>query len=119
MGQSILVILNSNPYDGTDVCWNALRLTGKLLEDGADVRVFLVNDAVDLARESTKAPEGFFDLVELLKDLIKKGAKVKACGSCQARCGVHKGEPYYSGVEKSNMAEFSEWVRTSDKVLSF
>jgi len=68
----VLVILNRHPYDGTDVIWNALRLCEKLLEEGADVRLFLMNDSVDLAREVCKPPEGFFDLGQMLKDLITK-----------------------------------------------
>jgi len=35
------------------------------------------------------------------------------------RCGLHKGEPYYEGAHKATMAELSEWVRTSDRVLTF
>ncbi len=119
MKQSVLIVLARQPYDGTDVSWNALRLAGQLSQDGAEVRIFLVNDSVDLARDTTKTPEGFFDLVQMLKDLLAKGVVVKACGSCQARCGINKGDPYFHPDLKSNMAQFSEWVRTSDKVLSF
>ena len=116
---STLMILNQNPYDGTDVTWNALRLAGKLREDGEDVRIFLMNDSVDLARDIVKPPEGYFDLVEMAKDLIAKGVPVKVCGTCQVRCGIYKGEPYYEGAQKSTMAELSAWVQGSDKVLTF
>jgi uncharacterized protein involved in oxidation of intracellular sulfur len=115
----VLVILNHNPYDGTDLTWNALRLSGKLFEDGVEVRIFLMNDAVDLARDGIIAPEGFHDLVQMIKDFISKGIKVDACGTCQARCGIHKGDPYYAGVNKSTMAALSEYVRNSDQVLTF
>lgn len=30
----ILIIFNHEPYDGTDVAWNGLRLAGKLVEGG-------------------------------------------------------------------------------------
>jgi len=52
-----LLILNRNPYDGTDVTWNALRLAEQLLNAGLEVNVFLMNDSVDLARDSAKPPE--------------------------------------------------------------
>src|SRR6266516_2415038 len=69
---SILIIFNREPYDGTDVTWNGLRLAGKLREGRQDVRIFLMNDAVDLARDVTKKPETYDqDLVQMLKDLIK------------------------------------------------
>jgi len=36
----VLIILNRNPYDGTDVTWNALRLVDKLLDAKVEVRLF-------------------------------------------------------------------------------
>lgn len=36
----ILLIFNHEPYNGTDVTWNALRLAGKLCEGGHDLRIF-------------------------------------------------------------------------------
>lgn len=64
-------------------------------------------------------PEGTFDLVQMMKELIAEGVAVKVCGTCQARCGVRKGEPYYEGAQKSTMAELSQWVRESEQVLTF
>lgn len=116
---SVLIVLNRQPYDGTDVTWNALRLADKLREDGEEVRLFLMNDSVDLGRDATQTPEGYFDLVAMTKDLISNGVTVKVCGTCQMRCGLHKGKPYYEGAHKATMAELSEWVRTSDRVLTF
>ena len=49
-----LLILNQQPYDGTDVTWNALRLARQLHSDGVEVRIFLMNDSVDLARDGIK-----------------------------------------------------------------
>ncbi len=119
MSRIILIIMGKAPYDGTDTAWNALRLAGQLHKDGVTVRLFLMNDAVDLARESIKPPDGYFDLVRIVKDLIAAGVTVRVCGTCQGRCGLAKGEPYYSGANKSSMVELSEWVRTSDQVLTF
>jgi len=116
----VLLILNRQPYDGTDVTWNALRLAGKLLDAGALVRIFLMNDAVDLAREETKKPESYdHDLVEMLKELINRGVPVKVCGTCMARCGIHKGKPYFEGAEKATMNDLVEWITESEKVLTF
>lgn len=114
-----LLILNHNPYDGTDLTWNALRLADQLRKDGDQVRLFLMNDAVDLARDGIPAPTGFFDLVAITKDLIAAGVAVKVCGTCQARCGIRKGDPYYPGASKSTMPELAQWVRDSDRVLTF
>ncbi len=75
----------------------------KLMRDGEAVRLFLMNDSVELARESIKPPEGYFDLVQMTKDLIAKGLPLKVCGTCLARRGIRKGEPYYHGAIKATM----------------
>jgi len=117
---SILFIFNRQPYDTTDVTWNALRLATKLKETGNDVRIFLMNDSVDMARESCIPPLGYDqDLKAMLKALIELGVQVEVCGTCMARCGIHKNEPYYAGANKSTMAKLAEWVVSSDKVLTF
>jgi len=114
-----LLILNQQPYDGTDITWNALRLARQLNSDGVEVRIFLMNDCVDLARDGISPPEGIEDMVAMTKELISKGVPVKVCGTCQNRCGVLKGQPYYEGAQFSTMAECSQWVISSDKVLTF
>jgi uncharacterized protein involved in oxidation of intracellular sulfur len=116
---AILIILNRQPYDGTDVTWNALRLARQLNSDGEEVRIFLMNDSVDLARDGIEPPPGVEDMVQMTKDLIANGVPLKVCGTCQQRCGVAKGQPYYEQAQFSTMAECSEWVRTSEKVLTF
>lgn len=118
--QSILIVLNQNPYDGTDVTYNALRLAKQLKSDNHPVRLFLQNDSVDLARDACKVPPEYDqDLVQMLKELIKEGCIVKVCGSCMARCGIFKDQPYFEGAEKSTMAQLADWIVTSDKVISF
>ncbi len=79
----ILLIFNREPYDNTDVTWNGLRLAGKLIEGGHEVRIFLMNDAVDMARDACRRPEGYDqDLSMMLKELIGRGVTVKVCGTC-------------------------------------
>lgn len=116
----ILIIFNRLPYDGTDVTWNGLRLAGKLQEDGKDVRLFLMNDSVDLARDACQPPENYDqDLSAMLKELISQGVPVKVCGTCQARCGIHRNQPYFEGAEKSTMPELARWVGECDKIITF
>jgi uncharacterized protein involved in oxidation of intracellular sulfur len=115
----ILIIFNRNPYDGTDITWNGLRLAEKLIGSETEVKIFLMNDSVDMAREITKPPEGFFDLGKMLKDLITKQILVKVCGTCKVRCGIHKGEPYFEGAQEAKITELAEWVKEADKVITF
>lgn len=117
---STLIIFNRQPYDNTDVTWNGLRLADTLVKKGDTVRIFLMNDSVDMARESCVAPMGYDqDLKQILKDLIATGVEVEVCGTCMARCGIHKNEPYYDGAKKSTMGALADWVIESDKVLTF
>jgi len=115
----ILILFNGAPYDGTDVAWNGLRLAEQLKELDTDVRIFLMNDAVDLARDEAKEPEGYFDLGQMLKDLIAKGVPVKVCGTCKARCGIHKGKPYFEGAQEAKMSSLAFWIKEADNVITF
>jgi uncharacterized protein involved in oxidation of intracellular sulfur len=102
------------------VTWNGLRLAGQLLEDGQEVRIFLMNDSVDMARDVCQPPANYDqDLSQILKDLIARGATVKVCGTCMARCGIYKNHPYFDGAEKSTMPALAEWIIESDRVISF
>ncbi len=115
-----LIIFNREPYDNTDVTWNGLRLAETLRKKDIDVRIFLMNGAVDMARDICKPPVGYDqDLSQMLKDLIGNNVEVKVCGTCMSRCGIYKNQPYFEGAEKSTMSELAEWIIDSDKVLTF
>jgi len=113
-----LIVFNHLPYDGTDVTWNGLRLADKLLDTGMEVRLFLMNDSVDLARDAAKPPGDYFNLGQMLKDLIPRGVVVKVCGTCKARCGLHKNEPYFDATNEATMAELAEWVGEADRIIT-
>ncbi len=116
----ILLVFNRQPYDSTDVTWNGLRLANQILDAGQQVKIFLMNDSVDMARDVCKPPEGYDqDLSQMLKELIAKGVQVKVCGTCMARCGIYKKYPYFNGAEKARMPELAKWVIESKKVLTF
>ncbi|HNX06931.1 MAG TPA: DsrE family protein [Bacteroidales bacterium] len=116
----VLIIFNREPYDNTDVNWNGLRLAGTLIKNNHEVRIFLMNDSVDMARDACKPPENYDqNLSQMLKDLILSGVTVKVCGTCMARCGIYKNHPYFEGAEKSTMAALAEWVADSDKIITF
>ena len=116
----VLFIFNHEPYDGSDVAWNGLRLAKKLFEKGHEVRIFLMNDSVDLARDCNKKPDNYDnDLVEMLKEMYNDGVELKVCGTCQARCGIYKNEPYFAPEIKATMNDLADWVADSDKILTF
>ena len=116
----ILFILNNQPYDGSDKTYNALRLAKNIFTKKEEVKIFLMNDAVDLARDITKKPDFYdYDLVQMLKELYKDGVELKVCGTCMARCGLNKNEPYFSDDVKGTMDILGNWTIKASKVLTF
>ncbi|HWR33724.1 MAG TPA: DsrE family protein, partial [Chitinophagaceae bacterium] len=63
-------------------------------------------------------PDGYYNLERMLKFSMNKGAQVKICGSCAEARGL-KNVSMVPGTEISNMAELTQWVADSDKVLTF
>lgn len=114
----LLLILSHKPYDGTDVVWNALRLADTSTGMQHEVRIFVMNDAVDITRASSK-PVGYeFDLGAMLQDVEKKGAQVKLCTTCINRCGIGKGQ-LLNANWPAGMKDLVQWTAESDKALTF
>jgi len=115
--RSVLIILSHAPYDG-DSTWNALRLAGTLAERGSAVCIFIMNDAIDVVRAGS-APEGSeFDLQAMLRDLLRKGVRLKICTTCVNRCGIGHGEVIPEAV-MATMADLAEWIVENDRSVVF
>lgn len=54
----------------------------------------------------------------MLKGVLNKGGKIKACGTCSEARGI-KNLSLIEGVEISNMIELTKWTVEADKVLTF
>ncbi|MBI2794646.1 MAG: DsrE family protein [Ignavibacteria bacterium] len=115
----ITIIINDAPY-GTEKAYNALRLANQLGKDHEQVavRIFLMADAAGCAVANQSTPNGYYSIERMLKSSIAKGAMVKICGSCADARGLNNVE-MVEGAEISSMAELSNWVVDSDKVLVF
>lgn len=113
----VLLILSHAPFDG-DVTWNALRLARTLVDRRVPVRVFVMNDAIDLVRAGGMPEGSEFDLQAMLRDLLPRGGRVKICTTCVNRCGIGQGA-IIPEVTMSTMADLAEWVVDSDRVLVF
>ena len=119
MAQKILIIINDAPY-GSEKAYNALRLAIQLGKDHEEieVRVFLMADAANCALANQNTPNGYYNIERMLKVIIAKGAKVKICGSCADARGLRHIQ-LIEGTEISTMAELTNWVVSSDKVIPF
>jgi len=115
----ILLIINDAPY-GTEKAYNALRIAMTLQreQEDAEVRIFLMADAVTCAIPDQTTPEGYYNIERMIKAIINKGGKVKMCGACLKARGLKKLE-LIEGAEPSSMSELRQLVVDSEKVISF
>ena len=75
-------------------------------------------DSSTCAISGQTVPRGYYNIEKMLASVIYKGGKVKICGSCANARGL-KEVKLIEGAEISNMAEFTQWIADSDKVLTF
>ncbi|MEP7216125.1 MAG: DsrE family protein [Anaerolineaceae bacterium] len=114
---SVLIILSDAPSDG-DSTWNALRLAATLLERKSPVRIFVMNDAIDVVRKDGAPAGAEFDLQAMLRDLLPKGGRIKICTTCVTRCGIGHGEVIPEAIMAS-MNDLAAWITESDRVVVF
>ena len=115
----ILFILNDAPY-GSEKLYNALRLAVKLSQEhaAAEIRVFLMADAVTAAIPAQTTPQGYYNIERMLKSVLSKHGQIKICGTCIEARGIDK-LGLIDGAESSTMSQLAQWVVDSDKVLTF
>lgn len=111
------IIINEASY-GKERTWNALRLARAMLAKGEDVNIFLLEDGVFVAKKGQSPPAGYYNLEYMLKGLIERGVKLRACGTCCAARGLNQ-EDMMDGVEKSGIIDLANWIKGSQHVLSF
>ena len=115
----VLIVLNDAPY-GNEKSYNALRLAMALQKDHptVQVNVFLMADAVYCALADQITAQGYYNIERMVKSVISKGGKVKACGTCANARGVENLH-LVDGAEISTMTELAQWSVEADKVFTF
>ena len=86
-----LVILNDAPY-GSERAYDGLRLAGSLALRGAQLRMFLIGDAVACANIGQKVPSGYDSTQSMLGAVIRNGGAVGVCGTCIDARGITETE---------------------------
>lgn len=116
---NILILINDAPY-GTEKAYNGLRLAMAIQKDhpSVQVNVFLMADAVGCAIPSQNTPQDYYNIERMMKSILGKGGKVKACGTCADARGIRNVQ-LIEGAEISNMSELAQWTVDADKVLTF
>ncbi len=114
-----LIIINDPPY-GTERAWNALRLATNLLVKHEDVAlsVFLLGDAVGVAKSGQQTPNGYYNLERMIENILRKSAKVLTCGTCMDARGLTQ-DDLIEGTVRSTMDELTALTYDAVKVLVF
>ena len=122
---SITVVVSDPPYGKARV-YSTLRFILTALFEGHSVNLFILEDAVFLAKRgqqplempSLLEHEAMPNCEELLKAAIKQGVEVKVCGVCASERALQQ-EELIEGCQISSMRDLVRWVVESDRVLFF
>ncbi len=113
-----LVVLNEAPY-GSERAYNGLRLATSLAkQEGVDLNLFLIGDAVACAKSGQKAPSGYYNIQTMLGALAKRGGRIGVCGSCIDARGIGESD-LVEGAHRSTMDELTAWTIEADRVITF
>ncbi len=118
MGKT-LMILNEPAY-GSERTYNGLRLAGALAKrEGAQVRVFLIGDAVACAKRGQRVPGGYYNIEAMLGTVLQHHGEVGVCGSCLDARGITDAD-LTQGACRSSMEELATWTgEWADRVVVF
>lgn len=113
----ILFLLNDAPY-GSDKNYNALRTAIQLQKQDASIKiwVYLMSDSVTGATLAQKQRTGYYNIGEMLTNIIQQGGEVRLCTSCAESRGVSSLIP---GAILGTLTDLTKWIVESDKTLTF
>jgi uncharacterized protein involved in oxidation of intracellular sulfur len=114
-----LFVLNDPPY-GTERTYNGLRLAHAMAKKDpeAQITVFLMADAVALAKRGQKTPDGYYNLERMLKRFATGAHRLLLCGTCMDARGPTESE-LVEGAHRSSMDELASATIEADKVVVF
>lgn len=112
------IILTEGPYRSqyADI---AHEIAMSALKSKYNVNMFLYMDATHIPRKGQN-PHSFPNVLKKYKDLVDRGADIRAC----VRCATARGYacdakfPYIQGITITTVYDIPEWIKTSDKVIS-
>ena len=113
-----LFILNDPPY-GTERSYNALRLARSLLaKETEEARLFLIGDAAACAKSAQKVPQGYYNIGDMLANVIRRGGEVGVCGTCLDARGIPDTD-LVEGARRGTMDQLTDWTVWADKIIVF
>ena len=120
-----ITVIVGDPAYGKERVYTTLRYTIAALEEGHQVNLFLIEDALLTAKSGQSPHElpGVFDermpnCEALLKAAVKLGARVKLCGVCASERGLGP-DDFSADAEIGSMKELVQWTLDADSVVCF
>lgn len=117
MTEKVTIVLQDAPY-GNEKVWNALRLSQALIATGVGVRIFLYGDSIFSAKKGQAPPIGYYNIGEMMAELLKKECEVKACLTCSKARGITQ-EDYIDGAEIGKTLDLANWIKEGGQVMVF
>lgn len=102
-----IIISQNDP----ETVWNAFRFGNFSLNKGHGVNIFLIGKGVEYEEINDKN----FNIKELVKNFLKDGGRIFACGTC-LKSRHKKGTAV---CPLSTMQDLMNIVEESDKIVSF
>ncbi len=102
-----IILYSSDP----ETVWNAFRLGNFALAKGDKVKLFLLAKGVECESLDTDK----FRVTDQMRDLVKAGGKILACGTC-LKLRNSEGTDL---CPLSTMADLYAMIKESDRVVSF
>jgi tRNA 2-thiouridine synthesizing protein D len=94
------------------------RLAESALDKGHEVEAFWYLDGVYNAIKHQKFPEDVPLPVERMQALVKKGAKITACGICVNARGLEGGKEFTDGISVGGLPDLADMISESDTFVS-
>lgn len=114
---TVTMVLQDAPY-GNEKVWNAIRLTQALLTLGTKVRIFLYGDSVTAAKKGQNPPKGYYNIGDMLKEVMEKGAEVRSCLTCTNARGLRQ-EDFIEGAVVGKTIDLARWIAEGGQVMVF
>lgn len=113
----VVFVVNDAPY-ASERGRHALKLALALRRNRMPVRLFLMGDAVAVAKLGQEAGAPERNLETLLLQVLAAGAEVRLCDSCLDRRGLTDDE-IVNGVWRCGIDEFAAAVAGAGRVVTF
>jgi uncharacterized protein involved in oxidation of intracellular sulfur len=115
----LLIVTYRDPFDGSDVVWNALRVANFQRDLGDEVNVFLMSDAVTLVHGDTPQPPGArYDAFTEFEVAAEGGVAFKTCGTCLKTRDL-AADLVDPRAPAATLKDLADWLRGAEKILTF